>query len=115
MEIMMVISPLDTYIHMYIIGKYNHLVRITSLAFHTTDVVYVNFIYEWRDLQFNFDSERQIFWETFHGRFILYPEFLPEICWEEKADQIFFFIFRFDVWPGIWNRALRLLSQYSTY
>ena len=30
-------------------------------ASHTTHVVCVNFIREWRDLQFNVDSERQIF------------------------------------------------------
>ena len=29
-----------------------------GLAFHTTHVVFVNFIREWQDLQFNVDSER---------------------------------------------------------
>ena len=45
-----------------------------GLASHTTHVVSVNFIREWRDLQFNVDSERQIFEKLFHGRFI-YSEF----------------------------------------
>ena len=31
------------------------------LASHTTHIVCVNFIREWWDLQFNLDSERQIF------------------------------------------------------
>ena len=64
-----------------------------------TYIVRVNFIYKWRDLQFKVDSERQIFWETFHGNFILRSEFLPEIGWEEIAEEIPF-VFRLDVWPG---------------
>ena len=32
-----------------------------GLASHATHVVCVNFIFEWRDLQFKVDSERQIF------------------------------------------------------
>ena len=55
-----------TYIHTYIIGYYNPSVRIT-LASHTTHVVCVNFIHEWRHLQFNVDSERQIFDKALHG------------------------------------------------
>ena len=41
------------------------------------------------------DSEQQIFWETFPWQFfILLSEFLPEICWEEVAKEIFF-VFHF--------------------
>ena len=40
------------------------------LASHSTHIVCVNFIREWVDLQFNVDSERQIFEKLFHGRFI---------------------------------------------
>ena len=36
------------------------------MACHTTHVVCVNFIYEWRDVQVKADTERQIFWEPFH-------------------------------------------------
>ena len=54
----------------YIIGHYNPSVRIIDLVSHTTYVVCVNFIDKWRDLQFKVGSERQIFWETFHGNFI---------------------------------------------
>ena len=39
------------------------------------------------DLQFKVDSERQIFWEIFHGNFNLLSEFLPEIYWEEIAEE----------------------------
>ena len=48
------------YIHTYIIGHYNPLVRIIDLVSHTAYVVCVNFIHKWRDLQFKVDSERQI-------------------------------------------------------
>ena len=75
----------------YIIGHYKPSVRIIDLVSHTTHVVYVNFMREWRDLQFNVDSERQIFsWQ-----FYLLSEFLPEIAAEKL------FVFCFDVWPGL--------------
>ena len=47
-------------VHTYIIGHYNPSVRIIDLGSHTTYVVCVNFIHEWRDLQFKVDSERVI-------------------------------------------------------
>ena len=50
-----------------------------DLTSHTTYVVCVNFIHEWRQLQFKVDSERQIF-EKLFMQFYLLPEFLPEIC-----------------------------------
>ena len=28
-----------------------------------------------------------VFWETFHGNFYLFSEFLPEICWEDIAEK----------------------------
>ena len=43
------------------------------------------------NLQLNVDSEWQIFEKLFHGRFIYSQGFLPEICWEEIAEEIFFF------------------------
>ena len=102
-----------TYIHTYIIGHYNPSVRIIELVSHTTYVVCVNFIHKWRDLQFKVDSERQIFWETFHGNFFLLSEFFPEICWEEIVEEILF-VFHFDVWPGTRTLAFRLISQHPT-
>ena len=101
-------------IHIYIIGHYNPSVRIIDLVFHTTYVVCVNFINKWRDLLFKVDYERQIFWETFHGSFNSLSKFLPEICWEEIAEEILF-VFCFDVRPGARILALRLISQHTTY
>ena len=65
-------------------------VRIIDLVSHTTYVVCVYFIYKWRELQFQIDSERQIFWEIFHDNFYLLSEFLLEICWEEIAAELLF-------------------------
>ena len=45
----------------YIIGHYNLSDRIIGLVSHTTYVLCINFIHEWRDIQFKDDSERQIF------------------------------------------------------
>ena len=96
--------------HTYIIGHYNPSVGVINLVFHTTYVVCVNFIYKWRALQFKDDCERQIFWETFHGNFYLLSGFLPEICWEEIAEEILF-VFCFDVMPGARTLAIRIISQ----
>ena len=53
-----------------------------GLASYTTHVECINFICEWRDLQFNVDSERQIFEKHFHDRFIYSQSF----C-QKSADQ----------------------------
>ena len=84
-----------TYIHTYI---HNWPVQSFSqdygLASHNTHAVCVYFLREWRNLHINVNSERQIFKKLFHGRFISLSEFLPEICWDEVAEEIFF-IFNF--------------------
>ena len=90
---------IHTYIYTYITGHYNPSVRIIDLVSHTTYVVCANFIHKWQDLQFKVDFERQIFWETFRGNFILLSEFMPKICWEEIAEELLF-VFCFDIWPG---------------
>ena len=41
------------------------------------------------------------FFEKVFIAIYLLSEFLPEICSEEVAEEIFFSYFRFDVWPGI--------------
>ena len=58
--------------HTYIIGHYKPSVKIINLASHTIHLVYVNFIREWRDLQFKVAFDRQICWETFHHNFYLW-------------------------------------------
>ena len=117
-QIISFISPPNeygyVYIHTYIVGHYNPSVRIFDLVSHTTYVVCVNFIHKWRDLQFKVDSERQIFLRNFPWQFYLLSVFLPEICWEEIAEEILF-VFRFDVWPGTRTLAFRLISQHTTY
>ena len=59
------------YLHTYIIGHYNPSVRIIDLVSHITYVVCVNFIHKWWDLQFKFDSERQIFLRNFSWQYYL--------------------------------------------
>ena len=66
------------YIHTYIIGHLQPISQDYGLALATL-VVCANFIRDWRDLQFNVDSERQIFEKLFLGYFNLLSEFLPEI------------------------------------
>ena len=39
---------------------------------------------------------------------------MPEICWEEVAEEILSNI-RVEVWLGIWTLALRLIDQYTNY
>ena len=101
-------------IHTDIIGHYNPTVRFIELVSHTTYVVCDNFTHKWRDLQFKVDSERRIFWETFHGNFYFHSELLPDICWEEIAEEIHF-VFCFDVWLGVRTLAFCLISQHTTY
>ena len=45
----------------------------------------------------------------------LLSEFLSEIYWKEVAQEIFFFKLSFEVWPGIWTMALRLITQHTNY
>ena len=96
-------------------GHYNPSVRIIDLVSHTTYVVCVNIIHKWGDLQFKVDFERQIFClRNFSWQFYLLTEFLPEICWEEIAEEILF-VFRFDVWPATRTQSFRLISQHTIY
>ena len=62
-----------------------HFSQKYDLACHTTNVVCINFIYKWPDLQFNIDSERQIFKKLFSWQVYLILEILPEICGEVTA------------------------------
>ena len=62
----------QTYIHNWPLQPFS---QDYGLGSHTTHVVCVNFMREWRDLQFNVDSERQIFEKLFHGNFIYSQSF----------------------------------------
>ena len=83
---MLIISDTYThsYIHTYIIGHYKPSVKTIDLVYHTTYVVCVHFKHKWRD-------RLPIFRETFSLGVKLLSDFLPEICWEEIAEEIFFF------------------------
>ena len=85
-----------------------HFRQNYGLASDTTQVVCVNFIREWRDLEFNVASERQVPKTLFDVRFILLSEFLPEIYWKEIVEGIFF-------WCLTWDTNLRFTSDKSTY
>ena len=56
-----------------------------GLGSHTTHMVCVNFICEWRELQFNVASEWQIFEKLFRGRFIYCLSF-----WQKSAKRKYF-------------------------
>ena len=76
----------------YIIGHNNPSVSIINLVSHTNYVLCVNFIHKWRDLQFKVDSERQIFWETFHGNFISSQDYCQKSA-ERKSPKKYFSYF----------------------
>ena len=75
-----------------------------GLASHTTHVVYVNFIRERRDLQFNVDSKRQIFEKLFHGSYIYTQRFCQKSA-ESKSPKKYFLYYIFDDWVGIRTQA----------
>ena len=63
-----------------------------DLASHTTYVVCINFIHKWRDLQFKFDFERQIFEKILHGDFIDFHSFRQKSA-ERKSLKKYLHIF----------------------
>ena len=100
-------------IHNYIIGHYNHSVGIIDLVSHTTYVVCVNFIYNcWVLLQFKFDSERQIFWETIQGSFyLLFGVFARYLLRRNRQRNTFCILF----WCLAWNSNPGFTSNSSTH
>ena len=62
-----------------------------ELSSHTTYVVCVNLIHSQRDLQFKVESERQIFWETFHAKFIYSPNFCQKSAERKSRKKYFYF------------------------
>ena len=86
--------------------------RIIDLVSHTTYVVCVNFIYKWRYLV---DFEWQIFWETFHGNFILLSRVFARNLLREVIAEEIPLVFCFVVWTGTQTLAFRLISQHSIY
>ena len=78
-----------TYIHNWPLEPFSQDYGLSS---HTTHVVCVNFIHESRDLQFNVDSERQIFEKLFHGRFIYSQSFCQKSADRKSPKKYFFHI-----------------------
>ena len=99
------------YIHNWLLQSFS---QYYGLASYNSHVVCLNFIHEWRDLQFKRRLRTTDIRETFSWYVYLLSEFLPEISWEEITEEILF-EFCFDAWPGIRTRALRLISQHTTY
>ena len=95
---------LQTYIHNWPLQSFS---QDYGLAFFTTYVVYVNFIHEWRDLQFNVGSERQI---LFMPDLFTLRVFARNLLRGILRRNIFF-IFSSYAWPGIRTRALRLIAN----
>ena len=83
-----------TYIHNWLLQPFS---QAYGLASHTTHVVCVNFICEWRDLQFNVDSERQILRNFFMAGLFTFRVFARNL----KSPKKYFSYFIFDDWTGI--------------
>ena len=77
---------IHTYIHNWPLQPFS---QDYGLASHSTHVVCVNFMREWRDLQFNVDSERQIFEKLFHGNFIYSQSFCQKSAARKSAKKYF--------------------------
>ena len=75
-----------------------------DLASHTTNAMCVNFVHEWGNLQFKVDSERHVFEKIFMAILFTLRIFARNLL--RGSWQRIFIFFRFDVWPGIWTRAL---------
>ena len=92
---------LHIHIHTYIIGHYNTPVSITTQLLTRLMLCALIFIREWRDLQFKVDSERQIFGKLFIAILFILIVFVRNLLKGNRLRNIFVFIFRFDVSPGI--------------
>ena len=95
------VANTPTYIHNWPLQPFSHNY---GLASHTPHVVCFNFIRERRDLQFNADSQRQIFEKLFHCRFIYSQSFWQKSA-ERKSPKKYFSYFIFDDWSGIRTQA----------
>ena len=97
----LILTYIHTYIHNWPLQPFS---QDYGLASYTTRVVCANFIREQRDLQFNVDSERQIFEKLFHDSSIYSQSFCQKSA-ERKSLKKYFFVFRFDDCPGIRTQA----------
>ena len=82
-----------------------------NLASNITYVMCVNFIHKWRDLLFKVDSERQMFLINFSWQFFFTLRVFSRILLRGSSRRNIIPYFRFDIWPGVWTEALRLISE----
>ena len=99
------ICIIHTYIHYWPLQPFSQDYGLVS---HTTHVVCVNFISEWREVHFNVDSERGIFEKLFHGRFI----YSQSVC--QKLFHISFWCPTWGTNPGFTsNKPTHYLLDYG--
>ena len=105
----------STYIHTYIHNwPLQHFSQDFGLASHTTHVVCVNFISEWRDLQFNVDSERHFLRNFFMAGLFTLRVFARNLLRGSRRRNIFHISFLMtDL--GYEPMLLRLISRHTTY
>ena len=84
-----------THTHNWLLQPYSQYYWLYVLIWHISGGTY--------------DSEQQIFWETFNGNFIDPPNFCQK-CSERKSTKKYFLVFYFNVWPMARTLALRLIS-----
>ena len=66
-----------------------HFSHDYGLASHTTNVVCLSFIREWRNIESNVDSGRPIFGKRLRGRFIYFQSFSQKFA-ERKLTKKYF-------------------------
>ena len=87
-----------------------------GLASHNTQLMLCAIILFVNGGTYNLTStlKDRFVWETFSWQSYLLLDFLPDISWEDIAEEVFSHFWS-DAWPGILNRTLRLISQHTTY
>ena len=85
----------------------------TDLVLYNTYVVCVHFLYMSGGTYSLKSTPNDGLFEKLFMAVFIYSQFLPEICWEEIAEDILP-VFCFDVWPEARTLALRLISQHAT-
>ena len=103
---------IHTYIHNWPLEAFSQDFRIAS---HTTHLVCFHFIRDWRDLQFNVDSERLAFEKLFHGSLFYIRVFARNLLrGGNRRRNIFHISFLITV-LGYKSRLLSLTSRHTTY
>ena len=103
----------QSYIHTYIIGHYNlTFSQDYGLACHTTHVGYVNFIREWRNLQFNMNCEDRFLKNFFMAGLFTVYSFCQKSAKRKSLKKYFFQI---SVLCLTWNTNPEFTSNKPTH